>query len=277
MSPILIVIDGYNLLHAAGWGRVTYGPGDLQRSRERLLNALQRGLKADEQARTLVVFDARRPPPALSRDQQHGAIRIRYASPEGEADPVIEDIIADHSAPKRLTVVSSDHRIQRAAKQRRATALDSDLFLAQLTRRVAVREQRSTESERPTGTLSAAEVEGWLREFQLQPGDLIQQTQLAAPAHAAAPIPGAPIPTAPAPRPKTESPAEATPDTAAATPAAPARVPTKPAGRPRRQHRSDVPSQKRARGHRELLPDLTPEWIAELQAWADQLQLPKLK
>ena len=50
MAAPFHIIDGYNLLHAAGLGRPTYGPGDLQRVRNRLLSHLRTHLAAAERA-----------------------------------------------------------------------------------------------------------------------------------------------------------------------------------------------------------------------------------
>jgi hypothetical protein len=39
-------------------------------------------------------------------------------------------LIRKHSSPRALTVVSSDHRLHRAARRRRATPIDSDRWVA---------------------------------------------------------------------------------------------------------------------------------------------------
>jgi hypothetical protein len=44
------------------------------------------------------------------------------------ADARIELLIAQHTKPKTLTVVSSDHRIRQAASRRRSKSLTSDQF-----------------------------------------------------------------------------------------------------------------------------------------------------
>ena len=59
MPARFLLIDGYNLLYAAGMGRATYGPGDLQRSRAQLLRYLFSKLTPAEIARTTIIFDAR--------------------------------------------------------------------------------------------------------------------------------------------------------------------------------------------------------------------------
>ena len=43
----------------------------------------------------------------------HDGITVHFAR-DSDADAMIEDLIAAHHTPRTLTVVSSDHRIQRA-------------------------------------------------------------------------------------------------------------------------------------------------------------------
>jgi uncharacterized protein len=163
-----LLIDGYNLLHASsihGRGR---GAGALQRSREALLNVLAASIPADEVARTTVVFDARDPPWGVSRKTEHQGLTVIFASREGDADSLIEELIKQHSTPRKLTVVSSDHRLHRAAKRRRATAVDSDRWFAQLLRD---RHERSHsqpgDAIKPEGPFSPGEVDYWLRQFKV--------------------------------------------------------------------------------------------------------------
>jgi len=53
---------------------------------------------------------------------------VTFSGPRREADGIIEDRISDSSAPRRLTVVSSDNRVIRAAGHRKAKAVKSDDF-----------------------------------------------------------------------------------------------------------------------------------------------------
>lgn len=266
MSAVLLLIDGYNLLYAAGWGRDTYGPGDLQRARERLLRHLQKTLQPDEQSRTLVVFDARRPPPDLSRDQQFGDIRIRYASPEGEADPVIESLIAAHSAPKRLTVVSADHRLQKAAKRRGATPLDSDRFLDRLHHRAVNSRPAVPEENQSDHPLSAAEVEAWLLEFRISSP---QQSAIMTPPPPATTPPGGLRSLESPPTPAATSPGATVEFRASGASTLPSRRASRTPA-PRRSRNPQTPPRDAAH-QQAAVPDFTPEWIAELQRWADRL------
>ena len=75
-------------------------------------------------------------------------------------------LIAADSAPRRLTVVSSDHRLQRAAHRRKATAIDSDKWFAQLMRdRQERHASQPAPNLKPEGPFSAGEVEYWLKQF----------------------------------------------------------------------------------------------------------------
>jgi uncharacterized protein len=162
-----LIIDGYNLLNAAGISARGRGPGNLERARLALLNTLVESLPAEEVARTTVVFDASESPWGVAKQTTHRGIRVQFAAQDDDADSVIEALIKADSAPKRLTVVSSDHRIQRAAKRRKATAVDADAWFGQLLRERAERSQSTAVagSGKPPGPLSSAEVEQWLAEF----------------------------------------------------------------------------------------------------------------
>jgi predicted RNA-binding protein with PIN domain len=143
MSPELL-IDGYNLMHAAGIAKKVARPGELERWRHRLVKRVSQNLKPAERLVTIVVFDAKESPDFGGREQLVEGIQVRYPAPGHEADELLEEMIAEHRFPQRLRVVSSDHRIQRAARRRHAKFLDSDKFLDELDER-----QRPGRPEKP--------------------------------------------------------------------------------------------------------------------------------
>jgi len=149
MSAPYLLIDGYNLLHAAGLARMQYGPGDLERARHRLLALLAEKLRADERSRCTVVFDAQQAPQDLLPSQPHHGISVRYAPAGQDADTAIENLIAKHPAARRLIVVSGDHRLKQAAKRRNATPMDSDSFLQELERRESISPHQESPSTAP--------------------------------------------------------------------------------------------------------------------------------
>ncbi|HEX5102411.1 MAG TPA: NYN domain-containing protein, partial [Pirellulaceae bacterium] len=111
-----LLIDGYNLLHAAGIFSAS-GPPTLEAARVALLDFLVESLPAKELARTGVVFDAAHAPPGLPREIEHRGLAVRFARRGGSADELLEELIAAEPDPRNLLVVSSDHRVQRAARQ----------------------------------------------------------------------------------------------------------------------------------------------------------------
>jgi predicted RNA-binding protein with PIN domain len=161
------LIDGYNLLHAAGvTGRP--GPDSLRRSREALLNILAASIDASEIEQSMVVFDATEAPPGLPNTTTHHGLTVYYARNYASADAMLEQLIAEHHAPRSLTVVSSDHRVQRAARRRKAKTIDSDRWFAEVlaTRRQQNRRSRKRDADaKPSGQLSPDEVAYWLEQF----------------------------------------------------------------------------------------------------------------
>ncbi len=165
-----ILIDGYNLLNAANIVAIGPGPYSLEKSRRSLLHFLMSVSSGEEQATMTVVFDGREAPPGLDKEQTYGSIRVLFSAIGTEADDLIEDLLPTYSAPRSLTVVSSDHRVQRAARRVQATAIDSDAWVRErLTRRA----QRSLDDlpdhrTRPMD-LSKEEIAAWIAEFEQLP------------------------------------------------------------------------------------------------------------
>lgn len=166
-----LLIDGYNLLHATGLFGRGQGPGGFERSRQALLNFLVETLDEAERGRTTVVFDAAHAPPGLPRRYQQQGLTVWFASNYDDADALIEELIrADHS-PRKLTVVSSDHRLHRAAGRRRATAIDSDRWYADAQLRRRERQsgpETGAADHKPQPPATPEEVRRWLEAFGLE-------------------------------------------------------------------------------------------------------------
>ena len=113
-----------------------------------------------------VVFDARGAPPGLPRTLTYHAITVRFASRTRSADELIEELIEADTAPRQLTVVSSDHQVQRAARRRRARAVDSDVWHDEVLRRRNHRQTaRPQQPTKPAAPLLPDEVARWLEQF----------------------------------------------------------------------------------------------------------------
>lgn len=162
-----ILIDGYNLLHAAGIVGAGRGPRGLERSRLALLNFLAESLDPADQRQVTVVFDAAGGPPGLPAESGYRGLAVRFAKGYADADELLEELIRAESAPRQLTVVSSDHRVQRAARRRGATAVDSDRWYEETLRRRGRR--RAEPAAKPQPPLSDLEVAWWLKQFADEP------------------------------------------------------------------------------------------------------------
>jgi predicted RNA-binding protein with PIN domain len=170
-----ILIDGYNLMHAAGLMPRRLGPGTLGRRRRTLINLLANRLSPEHVASTTVVFDARNAPSDAEPATVEKGITIRYAVEQAEADDLIEDLIRHDSAPRALVVVSGDRRIQRAARRRGARAMNGEEFrtlLEALPCQPSESASPPVTSDKPQRELSTTEVADWLQEFGLGHGPL---------------------------------------------------------------------------------------------------------
>lgn len=162
------LIDGYNLLHAtAVTGR--RGRTALEKARRGLLNLIASAV-GDEAAQTTVVFDAVHAPLGLPAETRHRGLRVVFARPGGDADVVLAQLIAESTAPRRLTVVSSDHQVQRAARRRRAAVLDSQDFLTRVVRRPTTPPSSLVEPPAKTGD-APVDADYWMRQFAITPSE----------------------------------------------------------------------------------------------------------
>ncbi len=131
MPRLYLIIDGYNLMHAAGFVRISYGSGDLERCRQRLLNQLIARMDQRIAKETTVVFDSLQ---TTVREEQSfpSPMTIRFSRDGRDADTEIEMLLSSHSSPKQVLVISSDHRLHKSASRRRAKCMDSEEFWALL-------------------------------------------------------------------------------------------------------------------------------------------------
>lgn len=177
-SAPLLLIDGYNLLYATDIIGQGSNAGTLQASRQALLDFLLDTLREDLLERTIIVFDAKDPPPGLPRQVKQGPLQIHYATGFPNADQLLKEYIEIHTAPRQLLVVSSDHEVQRAARRRRATFVDSDVWYRKVrSQQNGPHSPRAGSHDKPAGTPSAAEVQRWMKEFGTVPEELETATE----------------------------------------------------------------------------------------------------
>lgn len=160
-----VLIDGNNLLHAAGATDLA-----IRSSRVGLCHALGEWAKKQNE-RVRIVFDGPPPRDAILEQMAHGGVSVSFSGAGVAADEVLVEMIRTDSAPRRLTVVSSDHEVQRAARRRRCRIEESEAF----ARSVAIDLRRRTSagdttSEKPAG-LTADELKLWLKAFAVDQDD----------------------------------------------------------------------------------------------------------
>jgi hypothetical protein len=258
MTAKLLIIDGYNLLHAAGWVQSRYRPGELEACRTRLLKFLSEHLSEMEAVRTTVVFDARHPPVAAPRFITHGHIRVLFASPHGDADRMIEEMLESSDAPRNVTLISNDRRLQLAARAERSDCISSTDFLESLRNRSSQSSgSHRANTEKPESISNPAELELWLRVF----GD-ISITALEKLTHATPPV----------------GTQQTSPPKASTTPTqAPVTQPPVAPPQPTSQKSATSKRRKTTREKNSIKPltaDVN-EWLAwanEVQTWLDELQ-----
>lgn len=131
-----IIIDGYNLMHVT---RFSVGQNDRRRfgeARDSMLAFLDEHLQILGETEVSIVFDSENQG-NLPTEYDLGCLKIFFARDYPTADDLIEEMIQATSSPEKLTVVSSDHRLHIAAKRKRATAVDSDVWFDKMLAHVA--------------------------------------------------------------------------------------------------------------------------------------------
>ncbi|HET7567271.1 MAG TPA: NYN domain-containing protein [Gaiellaceae bacterium] len=111
-EPSLYLFDGFNLLHAGGFG-----------SPEELRDLLASWVAA-QGVRGVLVFDGH------GRDEQHGSLEVRWAP---DADSVLERLAAERRGSEQVAVVSSDATVRETAGVE-VRKLSSQAFLGELAR-----------------------------------------------------------------------------------------------------------------------------------------------
>jgi len=124
---MIYLIDGYNLLFALGLSGKRAEPKAFERARRQLLDWIHAAHGGDVDAVT-VVFDGVNAPEGSAAFHDDRGLHVRFTTGQ-LADDLIEDLIRADRQPEHLTVVSSDHRIQRTARRRGCVVWDSTEYV----------------------------------------------------------------------------------------------------------------------------------------------------
>jgi predicted RNA-binding protein with PIN domain len=156
-----VIIDGHNLLHSIH----KEDPDSGLISDVQLCHIIGRYLKLIGE-KGEIIFDGTGPRDKGGFDNISN-LEVFFAGLRSDADTVIEDKIKANTAPKRLTIVSSDRRLRDAARKRKATLVKSQVFWDNLRKQLS-RKKTITEPVGKRRGLSDGETEQWLKFFGLE-------------------------------------------------------------------------------------------------------------
>ena len=160
------LFDGYNVYHAARklsqqWAHITVSS---------LCVLIGEDMRVLRDCGVLV-FDGRQPKGRIDQEQLPACVKLLYSGPKSDADSSIEQLIKENSAPKRLVVVSSDRRIARAARRRRAKKLGSAEYLFEMLKRAERPPAKPKEPPEKRHGVPDGQLGGWLEMFGIDPDE----------------------------------------------------------------------------------------------------------
>ena len=157
----MFIIDGHNLLHA-----IHKTEEDSEAINDvGLCGIVGKYLRQIGQTGE-IVFDGAGPQDKSLFDRVDGA-EILFAGVGTDTDTVIEEKIRANTAPKRLTIVSSDRRLRKAARTRKAISVKSEDFWNNIQKQSSRKRTRKEPAAKRRG-LSEGETEQWLEFFGLE-------------------------------------------------------------------------------------------------------------
>ena len=157
----MFLIDGHNLLHSIQKDDPRSGPtSDVQ-----LCHIIGSYLKLTGQSGE-IIFDGIGPPDKSGFDSINN-LEVFFSGLGTDTDTVIEDKIIANSAPRRLKIVSSDCRLRRAARARKATSVKSEAFWNNVQKQLS-RKKTAKEPTAKRRGLSESETRQWLEIFDLE-------------------------------------------------------------------------------------------------------------
>ena len=157
----MFLIDGHNLLHSIEKAdESSESISDVQ-----LCHIIGSYLKLTGQNGE-IIFDGIGPPDKSGFDGISN-LEVFFSGLGADTDTLIEDKIIANSAPRRLKIVSSDRRLRRAARARKATSVKSEAFWNNVQKQLS-RKKTAKEPTAKRRGLSESETRHWLEIFDLE-------------------------------------------------------------------------------------------------------------
>ncbi|MGP1273713.1 MAG: NYN domain-containing protein [Phycisphaerales bacterium] len=163
----MLLVDAYNALHVTG----VLPPHLAGLDGPALAELVARSRWGASAGGAVLVCDGVKPRGWPTRVE---GVELRFAGPGRDADTLIERLIADSPDPRRLTVVSSDQRVRKAARRRKCVSLTSPEFLRRLVGEVESPRVRggSPAAGKPDVPLDPFALRRWLDEFGIGPEEI---------------------------------------------------------------------------------------------------------
>jgi hypothetical protein len=156
----MFIIDGNNLLHSIYKAEESSSFSDIG-----LCRNLSAFLKIKGQSGE-IIFDGAGPRDKSPYDNIEN-LEVSFAGIGHDTDTVIEEKIKVSSSPKRLIIVSSDRRLRKAARTRKATSIKSEDFWINVTKQLSKKSPVKEPREKLSG-LSESETQQWLDIFGIE-------------------------------------------------------------------------------------------------------------
>ena len=157
----MFIIDGHNLLYSiVKISDDISSVNDLQ-----LCWFISRYLKTIRE-KGEIIFDGTGPRDKTPFDNITN-LEVLFAGLGTDADTLIENKIKANTAPKRLSIVSSDRRLRDAARTRKATAIKSEVFWDNLQKQLS-QKKPVKEPEAKRSGLTESETRQWLDIFGIE-------------------------------------------------------------------------------------------------------------
>jgi predicted RNA-binding protein with PIN domain len=154
----MYIIDGHNLLHAIIKTSESAGPvTDIQ-----LCRIIDKYLQLTSQKGEMI-YDGTGPREKNAFENLSN-LEVFFAGIRSDADTVIEDKIKADSAPKRLVIVSSDRRVRKAARTKKADSIKSEEFWKHINKQLSRKKPPREPGAKRQG-LSEGETKQWLDIF----------------------------------------------------------------------------------------------------------------
>jgi predicted RNA-binding protein with PIN domain len=160
--PMNYLIDGYNLLFTLGLAGKRVESRAFERARQQLLDWI-RSAHGTKVGAVTVVFDGVHAPENSADAYDDRGLHICFAVGQ-LADDLIEVLIRAERHPERLTVVSSDHRIQTAARRRGCIVCDATEYVDWVIDQGHEAPKPPKPALKPD-SISDADKELWMKEF----------------------------------------------------------------------------------------------------------------